>query len=116
MAEGGETAPSEPRAAEAGEMGSTFVDTLPNSQAADAGEAGGERQGGRRRNRRGGRGRDRDEARGGERAEQANEASTGSEPGDSAAGSGDAAGQTMTAEASRAWSGSDGARGGHGDG
>ena len=44
-----------------------FVDTLPNPQAAEGGEAQGDRQGGRRRNRRGGRGRDRDDARPGDR-------------------------------------------------
>jgi ribonuclease E len=49
-----------------------FVDTLPNPQAAEGGDAQGERQGGRRRNRRGGRGRDRDDARPGERGEGAN--------------------------------------------
>jgi ribonuclease E len=51
----------------------SFVDTLPNPQAAEGGDAG-ERQGGRRRNRRGGRGRDRDDAAGGERGAGSGEA------------------------------------------
>jgi ribonuclease E len=50
-----------------------FVDTLPNPQGAEGGDAG-ERQGGRRRNRRGGRGRDRDDARPGERSDASPEA------------------------------------------
>ena len=55
-----ESAAGEPQRAVAAEA---FVDTLPGADAPDAGEAQGERQGGRRRNRRGGRGgRDRDEA------------------------------------------------------
>ena len=53
----------------AGEATATpsFVDTTPNPQAAEGGDAG-ERQGGRRRNRRGGRGRDRDDTGSGERS------------------------------------------------
>ena len=54
---------AEGAAAEAAVSAEAFVDTLPAADTTDAGEAQGERQGGRRRNRRGGRGgRDRDEA------------------------------------------------------
>jgi ribonuclease E len=59
-----------------------FVDTLPNPQAAEGGDAQGEAQGGRRRNRRGGRGRDRDDSRPDERADAANEATGSADSGE----------------------------------
>jgi len=53
---------AEGAAAEAVALPEAFIDTLPGADTPDAGDAQGERQGGRRRNRRGGRGgRDRDE-------------------------------------------------------
>jgi len=73
-----------------------FDDTQPGGESPEAGEAGGERQGGRRRNRRGGRGgRDRDEA------PSLNEGSSGAAPVDGAEPSQDEAGSPQAAPEER---------------
>jgi ribonuclease E len=67
--------PSAEAGADAGAAPS-FVDTLPNPQALESGDAGERQGGGRRRNRRGGRGRDRDDASVGERVRSGDASAT----------------------------------------